>query len=111
MILLCHALAQSGFTFAASLVFTKSCARHVPGLWIMPQLIVKDGKMIRISPKNKRRLEVSTNNGGSWMTRCVGAANTGEFLDLVDNGTELIATTENGLFFSTNNGESWIRRN
>ena len=76
----------------------------------MPQLIVKDGEMIRISPKNKRRLEVSTNNGGSWMTRCAGAANTGEFLDLVDNGTELIATTENGLFFSTNNGESWIRR-
>ncbi|MCR4856800.1 MAG: hypothetical protein K5890_01185 [Bacteroidales bacterium] len=76
----------------------------------MPQLIVKDGEMIRISPKNKRRLEVSTNNGGSWMTRCAGAANTGEFLDLVDNGTELIATTENGLFFSTNKGESWIRR-
>ena len=76
----------------------------------MPQLIVKDGEMIRISPKNKRRLEVSTNNGGSWMTRCAGAANTGEFLDLVDNGTELIATTENGLFSSTNNGESWIRR-
>ena len=76
----------------------------------MPQLIVKDGEMIRISPKNKRRLEVSTNNGGSWMTRCVGAANTGEFLDLVVNGTELIATTENGLFFSSNNGESWIRR-
>lgn len=76
----------------------------------MPQLIVKDGEMIRISPKNKRRLEVSTNNGGSWMTRCAGAANTGEFLDLVVNGTELVATTENGLFFSTNNGESWIRR-
>ena len=76
----------------------------------MPQLIVKDGEMIRISPKNKRRLEVSTNNGGSWMTRYTGAANTGEFLDLIVNGDELIATTENGLFFSSNNGESWIRR-
>ena len=76
----------------------------------MPQMIVKNGELIRISPKDKRKLEVSTNNGGSWMTRCVGAANTGEFLDLVDNGSELIATTENGLFVSTNNGGTWIRR-
>ena len=77
----------------------------------MPQLIVKDGEMIRINPKNKMKLQVSSNNGGSWTTRCAGSANTGEFLDLVDNGTELTATTENGLFVSANNGGSWIRRN
>ncbi len=76
----------------------------------MPQMIIKNRELIRISPKNKRKIEVSSNNGGSWMTRCAGTANTGEFLDLVDNGSEIIATTENGLFVSSNNGESWIRR-
>ena len=76
----------------------------------MPQMIVYNGELIRISPKNKRKIEVSTNHGGSWMTRCVGSASTGEFLDLVNNGSEIIATTEKGLFVSSNNGGSWIRR-
>ena len=77
----------------------------------MPQMIMKGRELIRICPKDAQRLEVSTNNGGSWMTRYTGSTNQGMFLDLVDNGREMLATTEKGLFVSSNNGNTWIRRN
>ena len=76
----------------------------------MPQMIVKDREIIRICPKDARRIEVSTNNGGSWMTRYLGSSNQGRFLDLTDNGQELLAITEKGLFASRNNGSNWTRR-
>ena len=76
----------------------------------MPQMVVKDSELIRISPKDAKRIEVSTNNGGSWMTRYTGSSTQGAFLDLTVNGYELLAITENGLFASRNNGGNWIRR-
>ena len=76
----------------------------------MPQMVVKDRELIRISLKDAKRIEVSTNNGGSWMTRYVGSPTQGEFLDLTVNGCELLAITEKGLFVSTSNGSNWIRR-
>ena len=35
----------------------------------MSQMILKDGEMIRISPKDSNKLEYSTTNGRSWSTR------------------------------------------
>ena len=74
---------------------------------IMPQMISYGGELIRISPKDSKKLEYSKNNGLSWNARCGGSGNYGKFIDLMDNGKEILATTEKGLFYSTNKGLSW----
>jgi hypothetical protein len=74
---------------------------------IMPQMINYGDELIRISPKDSKKLEYSKNNGLSWNQRCAGSSSYGKFIDLMDNGKELLATTEKGLYFSTNKGLSW----
>lgn len=69
------------------------------------------GELLRISPKDSKKLEYSKNNGQSWFTRFMGASHIGNFQDLTDAGAELLATTDKGLFFSKNKGQSWYRRN
>ncbi len=77
----------------------------------MSQMINYGGELIRISPKDDKKLEYSTNNGLSWLVRCNGSNLCGKFFDLMDNGNELLATTEKGLCYSKNKGLSWsIRR-
>jgi len=76
----------------------------------MPQMINYAGELIRISPKDSKKLEFSKNNGLSWNQRCGGSSNYGKFIDLMDNGKEILATTEKGLFYSTNKGLSWNLR-
>ena len=76
----------------------------------MPQMINYGGELIRISPKDNKRLEYSHNNGLTWSSRCSGSSNYGKFMDLIDNGKEMLATTEKGLFFSTNKGLTWSVR-
>lgn len=45
---------------------------------------------------------------GFWeLKRKIGSGNYGKFIDLMDNGKEILATTEKGLFYSTNKGLSW----
>ena len=51
------------------------------------------GELIRISPKDSKKLEYSKNNGLSWNARCGGSGNYGKFIDLMDNGKEILATT------------------
>lgn len=75
----------------------------------MSQMIIKDGEMIRISPKDSKKLEYSTTNGRSWSTRFQGAS-MGAFLDLTDAGKEILAQTEKGLYYSTTKGRSWSKR-
>lgn len=74
----------------------------------MPQMIVKDGELIRISPKDPKKLEFSTNNGLTWGIRYNGIA--GTFYDLVDAGKEVIAQTDKGLYFSTNKCRTFMKR-
>ena len=76
----------------------------------MPQMISYGGELIRISPRDNKKLEYSRNKGLTWSTRCSGSCNYGGFLDLMDNGNELLATTEKGLFYSKNKGLTWSRR-
>ena len=76
----------------------------------MPQMINYGGELIRISPKDNKRLEYSRNNGLTWSARCSGSSNYGKFMDLMDNGKEMLATTEKGLFYSTNKGVTWSVR-
>ena len=72
-------------------------------------MIIKDGEMIRISPKNSKKLEYSTTNGRSWSTRFPGSS-IGSFQGLLDGGNEIIAQTEKGLYYSTTKGRSWSKR-
>ena len=73
-------------------------------------MINRGKELIRISPKDNKRIEYSTNQGRSWMLRYSGSSSTGAFSDLMDGGKEILGTTEKGLFYSTNDGRSWMFR-
>lgn len=75
----------------------------------MSTMIKKGKEFIRISPKDPKRIEYSTNDGRSWSTRYSGSI-PGEFNDLTDNGKEILGLTSKGLFYSTNEGRSWSKR-
>ncbi|MBR5622208.1 MAG: hypothetical protein IKW49_03375 [Opitutales bacterium] len=75
----------------------------------MPQLIQHGREMIRISPRDARKLEFSVNGGCIWQTRCISTIY-GKFLDLNDSGNEILAQTEKGLYASNNAGRTWLRR-
>ena len=77
----------------------------------MPQMINRGKELIRISPKDPRVLEYSTNDGRVWTRRYKASSIQGDFEDLTDNGKEILATCEKGLFYSTNEGRVWTRRN
>lgn len=76
----------------------------------MSQMINRGKELIRISPKDARKLEYSTNDGRTWNTRGTSSPSMGNFQDLTDNGREILATCEKGLFYSTNEGRTWNRR-
>ena len=76
----------------------------------MSQMINRGKELIRISSKDDKKLEYSTNDGRSWLTRYSGSSIQGAFQELTDNGKEILATTEKGLFYSTNDCRSWIKR-
>lgn len=73
-------------------------------------MISRGRELIRISPKDNKRLEYSTNGGVFWTTRFAGQSRLGAFFDLMDAGHEMLATTSEGLFYSTNNGQTWVLR-
>lgn len=74
-------------------------------------MMINTGKELkRISPKKPSKLEYSTNDGRTWNTRYSGSA-CGDFIDLSDNGKELLAQASKGLFYSRNDGRTWNKRN
>jgi hypothetical protein len=75
----------------------------------MGQMIQRGKELIRINPSNKQKIEYSTNEGISWISR-YSSNSCGEFDDLIDNGNELLAMTSKGVYFSRNEGRSWIKR-
>lgn len=76
----------------------------------MSQIITRGKELLRISPKDNKKLEKSSNGGVSWITKFSGSSSVGEFQDLTDVGKEILATTSKGLFKSTNDGVSWMRK-
>lgn len=76
----------------------------------MSQMINLGDELLRISPKDNRKLEYSVNDGRNWYMRFPGSNVVGEFEDLMDNGDEILANTEKGLFYSKNEGRNWYRR-
>lgn len=76
----------------------------------MGLMILRNRELIRINPKNAQKLEHSPNDGTSWLPRFSGSSSVGYFTDLTDNGKEILAMTSKGLYRSTNDGRSWIKR-
>lgn len=74
----------------------------------MPQMITYGSELIRINPSNNR-IEFSTSNGRTWLTRFSGSS-CGRFVDLLEYGNEIIALTDKGVYFSTSSGRTWLAR-
>lgn len=68
----------------------------------MAQMILHGRELIRINIQ-KNYIEYSTNDGRSWHTRYTGT-HAGNFIDLLDYGSEIIACTSKGIYFSMNKG-------
>ena len=75
----------------------------------MSQMIMLGKEMIRISPTNACKIEYSMDNGRTWLMRNSDPYH-GEFRDLMLNGSEIIALTSKGTYFSTDQGRTWLRR-
>jgi hypothetical protein len=67
--------------------------------------------LLRINPARADELQHSLDGGGRWLHRCWGGKYPGKFIELLDGGTEILAATDNGLYYSRTNGESWNKRN
>jgi hypothetical protein len=65
-------------------------------------------ELLRICPSNAEKLEYSTNGGSSWYSRY--SSGVGKFSDLTESGSEILGTTDKGLYYSTNKGNSWYRK-
>lgn len=76
----------------------------------MPIMINYGNEMIRISPKDSKKIEYSVNQGRTWNTRYIGSCNVGMFTDLMKAGKEILGTTDKGLFYSTTAGRTWNLR-
>ena len=70
----------------------------------MSQMIEHKGLLFRIDPKASNRLQYSKNKGVSWMLKMVAPSSMGEFVELLDGGDEILATTTKGLYYSKNTG-------
>lgn len=62
---------------------------------IMASMINIGKELIRISPKDDRRLEFSNTEGRTWMTRIIFHAH---FEELMEGNGELLAQTDKGLY-------------
>lgn len=76
----------------------------------MPIMINYGNEMIRISPKDSKKIEYSVNQGRTWNTRYIGSSNVGMFIDLMGAGKEILGTTDKGLFYSNTAGRTWNLR-
>ncbi len=77
----------------------------------MSVMINRGKELLRISHKDAKKIEYSTNNGRTWHTRFSGSSSAGEFQDLTDNGKEILGITSKGLYYSTNDGRTFHKRN
>lgn len=74
----------------------------------MAQIIQRGKEWIRINTQNNT-IESSKDGGRSWHTRFSSDCK-GIFVDLFDNGTEILACTSKGIFSSRDEGHSWHSR-
>ena len=76
----------------------------------MAQMIQHGSEIIRINTQ-KNTIEYSKDGGRSWHIRFFNiSGGKGIFVDLFDNGSELLACTSKGVFSSKDDGHSWHSR-
>lgn len=75
----------------------------------MSQMILKGKEIIRINPSKKTKIEYLTNDGRSVILRYNSNACV-DFNDLTDDGKEIIGMTSKGLYYSTTEDRSCIKR-
>ena len=76
----------------------------------MAEILNLGEEQIRISQKVYGQIEYSISRGKTWKMRFKGSYQIGEFKDLIDLGPVVLAITSKGLFCSSDNGVSWIKR-
>lgn len=74
----------------------------------MAQIIQRGSELIRINTQ-KNTIESSKDGGRSWHTRFSSDCK-GTFVDLFDNGTEILVCTSKGIYSSKDDGHSWHSR-
>ena len=72
----------------------------------MSLMVTFKNEVVRICPKNAKKIEASKNNGISWVSRYTSSY---IFQDLTV-GNEILAQTDKGLYCSKNRGLSWVKR-
>ena len=77
-------------------------------MFYMGQMISLGTELIRINPQNNH-IEYSVNGGRTWLIR-FNSPQCGVFQELTVHGSEILATTSKGLFYSKNAGRNWLRR-
>ena len=76
----------------------------------MAQMIQHGSEIIRINTQ-KNTIEYSKDGGRSWHIRFFNiSGGKGIFVDLFDNGSEILACTSKGVFSSKDDGHSWHSR-
>ena len=76
----------------------------------MAQMIQYGSEIIRINTQ-KNTIECSKDGGRSWHIRFFNiSGGKGIFVDLFDNGSEILACTSKGVFSSKDDGHSWQSR-
>lgn len=74
----------------------------------MAQIIQRGKELLRINTQ-KNTIESSKDGGRSWHIRFASSI-AGCFVDLYDNGSELLACTSRGIYVSKDEGHSWHSR-
>ena len=74
----------------------------------MAQLIQRGNELIRINTL-KNTIESSKDGGRSWHIRFASGI-AGCFVDLFDNGSEILGCTSKGIYVSKDEGHSWHSR-
>jgi len=74
----------------------------------MSQIITFKGRLLRINPDNSTKIETSMTGGKNWS--CIHSSSyPGHFEDLMVNGSQILANTDRGLFFSSD-GVNWNKK-
>ena len=71
----------------------------------MAQMIQRGKEWIRINTM-KNAIESSKDGGRSWHIRFASSI-AGSFVDLFDNGSEILGCTSRGIYVSKDEGHSW----
>ena len=75
----------------------------------MGMIVTHQDLLLRVNTQ-KNCIEYSKNDGKTWSKQGSVGSNGGDILDLLDNGSELLATTTKGLYYSKNQGKTFSKK-